>query len=322
MLRIFVTTFLFFTSHCFADFQIPSPNVGVIEFSHPEKFSRIVALSDVHGMYSTLHRLFLSTRLIDSGLHWRGSNTLVVVVGDSIDKGPDSVNVLDFWMALIPQARAAGGEIVHLLGNHEAEFLADPSNPKAKELLNELKLKGIDVRQLTDPSFPRGRLMRNLPLAARVGNWLFCHSGFYPKTDFMTFRTMARNVLQGGDYSNPFLIGPESVLQAKNWWANPNSRQDLESRLYLNHFYGVVFGHQPEALSTSNHSTRDSIAAADQLRLIKVDSGMNPNAGGYAGHLLVFTQPSDLSKMQAPRAFSMSVLGDLTPLSWSNGPFQ
>ena len=72
----------------------------------------------------------------------------------------------------------------------------------------------------------------------------------------------------------------------------------------------MVFGHQPAALGVVNE-----IAAVDALRVIKIDSGMNPDVGGNPGHLLVFTNPVELKSLTAPRAFSLSILGVLRPLN-------
>jgi hypothetical protein len=288
----------------------PFPNPGVVE-KDPQLFDRVFAISDTHGMYGNLRTLLTAQHIaaFDNSrvAHWMAKKSLLIVVGDSIDKGPDSLNVLDLWRQLSLQAPSEGGEVLHLLGNHEAEFLSDPTNPKAQVFINELQRKNVPLEQVVSAAFPLGKYLRQMPLAARVGNWLFCHAGFYPSMPWGAFKEQAESLLAGGVYGSPFLIGPTSILEAKDWWADPGTREDLEKRLFSNGFYGLVFGHQPGAFGVHG-----DIAGVDQLRLIKIDSGMAPKdddsdeRGSQPGHMLLFSNPKDLSAMVPPEVYSLS----------------
>src|SRR4051812_37676554 len=81
---------------------LPSNNIGVVQITNPEIYSRVVAISDVHGMWQNLFALLVTSHLIDENLNWLGGKTLMIVVGDFIDKGPDSLYVMDFLMNIIP----------------------------------------------------------------------------------------------------------------------------------------------------------------------------------------------------------------------------
>jgi hypothetical protein len=222
---------------------------------------------------------------------WAAGNTLLIVVGDSIDKGPQSLEVLDAWIALAPQAAAAGGRIVHALGNHEAEFLASPSDShKAAELYAELQAKGVPVSDLTDASKPYGRFLLSEPLAVRVGRWLFCHAGLYPGPNWAAFKASAASSLGGGAYGDDLLQADDSILEAKDWWKDPAARTALEARLTSDGMYGLVQGHQPKAYGFPNQ-----IGALDGRRLVKIDGGMAPDAGGHAGGMLRFTSPAQMN---------------------------
>lgn len=277
-----------------AEAAIPFKNPGTVTIEDPSIHSRVLAISDTHGMLPNALQALRDGNLIDAGERWTGGTALLIVNGDSIDKGPDSLGLLDLWIRLAEEAERAGGRVLHLLGNHEAEFLANPtaSNGKAQEFLAELRAKGLTPAQIIDPSTPRGRYLRSMPVAARVGRWLFCHAGRLPEGSWAELTERAAKLLTLGEFNHPFLIGKDSLLEAKRWWL-PGSpaRAETLARLRAQGLEGVVFGHQPKGLGVATRA-----AASRDGRLIKIDHGMAPEAGGNAGGLLVFPEPSELMR--------------------------
>jgi hypothetical protein len=266
-------------------------NPGVVEIADPSGYSQVLAVSDVHGMRPALDALLKGAGVVGADGRWAAGNTLLIVVGDSIDKGPQSLEVLDAWMALTAQAAAAGGRVVHTLGNHEAEFLSAPDDSKkAAELYAELKAKGVPVTDLTDPAKPYGKFLTGMPLAARVGRWLFCHAGLYPGPTWPEFSAAAGAALSDGSYGDPLLSADDSILEAKDWWKDPSARKQLEARLEADGMYGLVQGHQPKAYGFTNKT-----GSLDGGRLVKIDNGMAPEAGSNAGSILRFSKPAQLN---------------------------
>ena len=81
---------------------------------------RVVAVGDIHGDHDALVRLLTRAGLLEMGHRWVGGRTVLVQTGDYLDRGSRVRDVLDLLMGLQPQAAAAGGQVVVLLGNHEA----------------------------------------------------------------------------------------------------------------------------------------------------------------------------------------------------------
>jgi serine/threonine protein phosphatase 1 len=84
---------------------------------------RIYAIGDVHGRADLLEQVF--TRIDNHAAAHPIDRPIVVLVGDYIDRGPDSRGVLDQLLK-----RAKTNEMVLLKGNHETlvlEFLRNPS---------------------------------------------------------------------------------------------------------------------------------------------------------------------------------------------------
>ena len=271
-------------------------NPGVILMSDPSVYSQVIAISDVHGMFEPLVTLLRASKTIDKNNNWIAGRSLLMVLGDSIDKGPQSLEVLNLWIKLQSQSAAAGGGFIHVLGNHEAEFLANPTKaPKAAELIAEMHAQNVTLNDLTGLQSPRGIFIHSEPVAAIVGKWLFCHSGFYPDATWADFSAQAKKVVVAQDYGSDFLIGANSILEAKKWEANDSLVLFLLKRLGDLSLYGIVFGHQPAAFGITGRS-----AAKYSGHLIKIDNGMPPEAGSHPGSLLIFTNPSEMKNLSYP----------------------
>ena len=80
----------------------------------------LYAIGDLHADLAQSRAALTLLGLVDDRLRWTGGNATLVQTGDLVDRGPDSLPLLRQWWELQSQARAAGGRVVTLLGNHEA----------------------------------------------------------------------------------------------------------------------------------------------------------------------------------------------------------
>jgi hypothetical protein len=82
--------------------------------------ARIVAVGDIHGDNDAWLAVARAAGLIDSKGRWAGGQTVLVQLGDVVDRGPDSLKVIHHLMKLQREAPRAGGRVIVLVGNHEA----------------------------------------------------------------------------------------------------------------------------------------------------------------------------------------------------------
>ncbi|QOY88289.1 metallophosphoesterase [Paludibaculum fermentans] len=87
--------------------QIPSP-------------ARLVAVGDVHGDLDRFVDVLSMAGLVDDAAAWSGGAATLVQLGDVVDRGSKSREVIDFLTVLRKQAARAGGAVHCLIGNHEA----------------------------------------------------------------------------------------------------------------------------------------------------------------------------------------------------------
>ena len=82
------------------------------------------AASDLHGQLGAVDRLLARAGLTDGGDRWIAPpSTALVVTGDVVDRGPDSVGLVRRLVSLREQAARADGLVALLEGNHEMQVL-------------------------------------------------------------------------------------------------------------------------------------------------------------------------------------------------------
>ena len=85
-----------------------------------DNVSRVVAIADVHGAYDAMVETLGNAGILDETKSWAGDDAHLVILGDLLDRGPDSRAAMDLLMRLEGEAEAAGGRVHVLIGNHEA----------------------------------------------------------------------------------------------------------------------------------------------------------------------------------------------------------
>ncbi|MBL0220605.1 MAG: metallophosphoesterase [Myxococcales bacterium] len=80
---------------------------------------RLVAIGDLHGDLAATRAALRTAGAIDDKDTWIGGELVVVQTGDVLDRGDDEQAIFDLLFSLEAQAKAAGGAVLLLIGNHE-----------------------------------------------------------------------------------------------------------------------------------------------------------------------------------------------------------
>lgn len=141
----------------------------------------LYVVGDVHGQYRRLRRLLENAGLIDASGSWTGGTSHLALLGDLFDRGSDVTKTLWFVYDLQGQARAAGGRIHVVLGNHEIMVLTDDLRYVSGKERLVARRHGRSYAEMyhVDRSV-LGRWIAEQPVALRIDDVLLAHGGIGP----------------------------------------------------------------------------------------------------------------------------------------------
>jgi hypothetical protein len=243
----------------------------------------VFAVSDLHGHYDLGVKLLRGNGLIDGdpahpeAMRWTGGNATLVVVGDFVNKGPDSVKLLDVLRAVQKSATKSGGKVIVTLGNHEADFLHRPTSKRAMRdgadgrygVGHDLALRGLSPEEvaLGLDEGGRGAWLRELPFAAKVGDSFFVHAGDTGGQSREELELHIHDHVEGGGFGHDAIQGEDaSLIGADDWQRTAQTAAANAGRLGVKR---IIMGHAPHALSAHGDIGRTQDGA-----LVKIDTGM------------------------------------------------
>jgi hypothetical protein len=145
------------------------------EKSEFDPADKIFALSDIEGDFSSFRRLLQAGGVIDSNFNWTFGNGHLLLVGDFVDRGSQVTEVLWLIYSLEENAKAAGGYVHFILGNHEILNLSNDLRYVNPKYFHDAKLMHINYEKLFDKNSEIGRRTKNV--MEKIGNLVFVHGG-------------------------------------------------------------------------------------------------------------------------------------------------
>jgi hypothetical protein len=170
---------------------------------------RIIVIGDLHGDWEMTIKSLKVAKLIDKNLNWIGKDTVVVQLGDQIDRcrfngvpcnspyatsndEASDMKILNYFTKLHSQAEKEGGAVYSIIGNHELMNVNGDmryvSYENIKEFDNYKKPDGKKIKDGMEAriwAFKPGNPIANFlactrQLALIIGSNLFVHAGVVP----------------------------------------------------------------------------------------------------------------------------------------------
>jgi hypothetical protein len=257
------------------------------EKSDHKKVNKQLVLSDIEGNFGALRKLLQANGVMDADFRWTFGDGHLITTGDFFDRGDQVTEVLWLIYSLEEQAKAAGGYVHFVLGNHEIMNMSNDLrylNPKYNQTA---QLMNLHYMSLYDENTELGRWLRTKNVIERVGKLLFLHAGISQAVNEMDENITRMNQLARPyygdtvyDYKFPqsdILMGDDGPFWYRGYFSKskPAPVDQIDQTLSKFSVKHIIVGHTVVA---------DTISILHQGKLINVDTH---HAGGHSEALLV-----------------------------------
>lgn len=216
---------------------------------------RLLAVSDVEGNLGGLVDVLLSATVIDDAMRWTFGKGHLVVLGDVFDRGLNVTECLWLLYELEGRARAAGGDIHLILGNHEVMNLTGDLRYVRNKYRENAALLGEKLEELYASRTLLGRWLRSRNAIMKIGDEIFVHGGISPsvaesKVSIATLNDALRTALAADAWPKAkeghlkmVVDGKEGLTWYRGYVKDPIDAEKMDAILAAFDAKRVVVGH-------------------------------------------------------------------------------
>ena len=152
---------------------------------------KILAISDIEGNFAALRKLLQGNGVIDENFNWTFEKNHLVLTGDFVDRGATVMEVLWLIYSLEEKAKAAGGYVHFILGNHEIMNLSNDLRYLPKKYVQCASLLHENYSYgLYGENSELGRWLRTKNIIEKIGDLFFVHGGISEEINTMYFSSL------------------------------------------------------------------------------------------------------------------------------------
>jgi hypothetical protein len=183
-------------------FNVTLKNNLQSEKSEYPKANKLLVISDIEGNFGAFRKLLIAAKVIDENFSWTFGNGEVVLTGDFFDRGEYVTELLWFIYCLEDKAKAAGGYIHFVLGNHEIMNLSGDLRYVNQKYFEVAKLLEKQYVSLYDENSELGKWLRTKNVVEKIGDIIFTHGGISGYISRMNISVPEINTLARPYYSD------------------------------------------------------------------------------------------------------------------------
>lgn len=228
----------------------------------------IVAVSDIESGFGALRTFLVTHGVADERLNWTFGKGHLVVVGDLVDRGASTTQVLWGVYKLEQSARQAGGTVHVIIGNHEIKNLQGNYQTANEKYFHIAAILGKQQYQLFDENALLGRWLASKNVVEVINRVAFVHGGLHP--DLAKYRLSVEDinrVVRAGyrtPYYTPVKVTTESFLRSsttgpawyRGYFKDDLSPHDVQRGLSAVGARAVVVGHTLQGKVNVRHDGR------------------------------------------------------------------
>ena len=239
----------------------------------------ILAIGDLHADLDAAKTTFKSAGLINAEGHWIAQDVRVVQTGDITDRGPDGLQMLEWFKQL---EKESNGQLTLLLGNHEVmNVMGDWRYVSVPDLES---FGGKDKRiEAFQPGGEWREWLLQHQAVTKVGDTIFAHGGIHP--DYASLgvekiNTEIKTALKSGT-SNAAILGSNGPLWYRDYIQAPEASACplLQKALKALDAKRMVVGHTTQR--------NGQIRSRCNNQIIVIDTGISAHYGGHMSFLKI-----------------------------------
>lgn len=228
------------------------------EKSEYSNVSKQLVLSDIEGNFTAFRKLLQGNGVTDADFNWTFGNDHLVLIGDFFDRGEQVTEVLWLIYYLEEKAKAAGGYVHFILGNHEIMNLTADIRYIAQKYKDNAALLKQKYESMYDENTELGRWLRTKNIIEKIGSIVYMHAGISGEVNKMNLSPTAIDQLARPFYADTIYKYPDPKIDTiltdlgpfwyrgyyGNYMGKPRaSLQQIDSTLTLFGANHIITGH-------------------------------------------------------------------------------
>jgi len=215
----------------------------------------VLAISDIESGYRTFRDFLITNNVIDQEMNWTFGKGHLVLVGDFVDRGFSTTQVLWFIYKLEQEAKKQGGFVHFILGNHELYNMQGQYKSAEKKYYAVASILGKNELDLYSKNSFIGRWMASKNTIERINGTLFAHGGIHPDIADTNLTLDQINQINRANYYKAYFPKPEKnssqlVLSNKTgicwyrgYFKEDLSQEEVEKGVHKFNANAIVVGH-------------------------------------------------------------------------------
>lgn len=219
---------------------------------------QILALSDIESGFKTFRDYLMSNKIVDENLNWSFGKGHLVLVGDFVDRGMSTTQVLWFIYKLEQEAKEQGGHVHFIIGNHELYNLQGKYKSASFKYYGVASILGKQHHHLFDNNSFIGRWMASKNTIEMINGNLFTHGGIHPDIVQYDLTLDDINRISRDNYRKPFFPKPKDSADQlilsnrkglcwyRGYFNDELTQNEIDNTLNKFNAKAVIVGHTPQ----------------------------------------------------------------------------
>jgi len=210
-------------------------------------------ISDIEGEFANFRKLLLAAGVTDKKYNWTFGKNALVIPGDLFDRGKDVGPELWLLYKLEDEAKAAGGSVEVILGNHDIMNLAGDHRYTDAKYFKDAWLLHTDINGLFTADTELGRWLRSKNVIEKCGDVLVMHGGLSPAILKLGLSINQLNGICQLAYGVPqkgikkgiaLFFGKDALFWYRGYFMSPRATKGLvDTTLRFYHCKYILVGH-------------------------------------------------------------------------------